>query len=374
MTREEQCARICEAIDAMEFRGNYLKHERYGNGHINDTFLVTYQNGTKMIRYILQRMNHEVFKNPEILMENICGVTEYLRSKIADYGGDTERETMNVINTKVGKPFFQDSIGSYWRAYRFIEDATCYEQVKNPEDFYQSAVAFGRFQYLLAGYHTDRLHETIKDFHNTPARYKAFLAAVSGDVKGRRKEVEQEIDFICSHEQDMKVSTELLKSGELPLRVTHNDTKLNNIMIDNATGRGICVIDLDTVMPGLSINDFGDSIRFGANTASEDEIDLSKVSLDIELFELFTKGYLEGCQGSLTGKEMEMLPVGAKILTLECGMRFLTDYLQGDIYFRIHREKHNLDRCRTQLKLVEDMEHKWSQMNSIVKKYMKYGW
>jgi len=197
---------------------------------------------------------------------------------------------------------------------------------------------------------------------------------VSGDVKGRRKEVEQEIDFICSHEQDMKVSTELLKSGELPLRVTHNDTKLNNIMIDNATGRGICVIDLDTVMPGLSINDFGDSIRFGANTASEDEIDLSKVSLDIELFELFTKGYLEGCQGSLTGKEMEMLPVGAKILTLECGMRFLTDYLQGDIYFRIHREKHNLDRCRTQLKLVEDMEHKWSQMNSIVKKYMKYGW
>ncbi len=369
MTREEHCAKIEEAIKAIDFKGSYEKHERYGNGHINDTFLIQFKHGNGLIKYIIQRMNHEIFKNPDQLMKNICGITEFLKKKIKQNQGDIERETMNVIYTKKGEPYFIDSIGSYWRAYQFIEDASSYDQVTKPEDFYESAVAFGHFRHLLADYNAESLYETIPDFHNTPVRFQALQEAVDKDICGRVKEVIQEIRFLSNRKEDMKVCMDLFHRGQLPLRVTHNDTKLNNVMIDNKTGKGICVIDLDTVMPGLSINDFGDSIRFGANTAAEDEIDLDKVSLNLELFELYAKGYLTGCGGSLSGKEMEMLPMGAKIMTLECGMRFLTDYLQGDTYFRIHRERHNLDRCRTQLKLVEDMERKWDAMNGIIEKY-----
>ncbi len=370
MTREEYCAKIEEAIKAIDFQGEYVEHKRYGNGHINDTFLIRFrQSNGAMVKYILQRMNHQIFTNPEQLMKNICGVTDFLRNKISKNHGDTSRETMNVIFTREKEPYFKDSIGSYWRAYEFIEDATSYEQVMKPEDFYQSAVAFGHFQNLLADYDADSLYETIPDFHNTPVRFSHFQEAVAKDVCNRVKDVKAEIDFLEVRENDMKACMERLKKGELPLRVTHNDTKLNNIMLDNKTGKGICVIDLDTVMPGLSINDFGDSIRFGANTAEEDETDLSKVSLDLDLFELYTKGFLEGCNGSLIEAEIDMLPMGAKLMTLECGMRFLTDYLQGDNYFRIHREGHNLDRCRTQFKLVEDMELKWKAMNVIVDKY-----
>ena len=370
MTREEYCAKMKEAIEAIGFEGSYHSHERYGSGHINDTFIVYFDQGEKRVRYILQRMNHEIFKNPEQLMSNICQVTEFLKKKIAENNGDISRETMNVIYTRSGEPYYKDSIGSYWRGYRFIEDAICYEAVQKPEDFYESAVAFGHFQHLLAKYDASTLYETIKDFHNTPLRYKTFLNAVEEDVLDRVKNVKPEIEFLQKREADMRACTDLLEKGELPLRVTHNDTKLNNIMMDKKTGKGICVIDLDTVMPGLAINDFGDSIRFGANTAQEDERDVSKVSLNLDLFELYTKGFLKGCDGSLTKKEIEMLPMGAKLMTLECGMRFLTDYLQGDIYFRIHREEHNLDRCRTQLALVADMEHKWESMKQIVEKYM----
>jgi len=370
MTRDEYCARIGEAIEAIDFQGEYIDHVRYGNGHINDTFIIRFQQKDEyVIKYILQRMNHEIFKNPQQLMENICKVTSFIREKINKVGGDAKRETMNVILTSKGEPYFKDSIGSFWRAYLFIDEAFSYEQVEKPEDFYQSAVAFGHFQNLLEDYNADSLYETIPNFHNTPVRYTALQEAIKNDSCNRAKDVQKEIDFLVKREQEMKVCTELRKKGELPLRVTHNDTKLNNIMIDNKTGKAICVIDLDTVMPGLSINDFGDSIRFGANTATEDETDLTKVSLDLELYELYTKGYLEGCNGSLTDKEIDMLSMGAKLMTMECGMRFLTDYLKGDTYFRIHREGHNLDRCRTQLKLVEDMEHKWDDMNNIAEKY-----
>ena len=370
MTREEYCIKIGEAIEAIAFKGEYVEHKRYGNGHINDTFIIVFrQKDGAVVKYILQRMNHFIFKNPIQLIENICGVTEFLKDKIIKNHGDPNRETMNVIYTRKNEPYFQDSIGSYWRAYQFIEDATCYEKVEKPEDFYQSALAFGHFQNLLADYNADSLYETIPDFHNTPVRFKNFKEAIAKDICNHVADVAEEIEFIIKREDDMKVCMELLKKGELPLRVTHNDTKLNNIMIDNKTGRGICVVDLDTVMPGLSIYDFGDSIRFGANTAEEDEKDLSKVSLDLELFELYTKGYLKGCNGSLTEKEIDLLPMGAKTMTLENGMRFLTDYLQGDIYFRIHRKDHNLDRCRTQLKLVEAMEYHWEEMNKIISKY-----
>mgnify|MGYP003766230599 CR=1 FL=1 len=371
MTRAEECAKIQEAIEAIDFKGEYVSHEKYGSGHINDTFLVRFQreDGT-IVKYILQRMNHHIF-NPDQLMQNICNVTSFLREKIIKNGGNPDRETMNVIPTKDGKPYFKDSIGSCWRGYAFIHNATCYDQVEKPEDFYQSAVTFGRFQSLLSDFKADTLYETIVDFHNTPKRFETFKEVVKKDICNRASGVQEEIDFVMSRAEDMKICTEMLKNGELPLRVTHNDTKLNNVLIDNETGKGLCVIDLDTVMPGLSIFDFGDSIRFGANTAMEDEKDLSKVSLDLNLFEQYAAGFLEGCNGSLTENELKMLPIGAKIMTLECGMRFLTDYLQGDVYFNIHRPEHNLDRCRTQFKLVEDMEGKMDQMHQIIRDLVK---
>jgi hypothetical protein len=365
---DAQCTRIAEVIENMSFEGAAYSWERYGNGHINDTFKLTGRSeGSK--DYILQRINHEIFKDPISLMKNITGVTSFLRERIIAHGGDPDRETLNVIKTKAGEDYYQDSEGNYWRGYLFIGGATCYDQVRDPEDFYQSGKAFGRFQRLLAEYPAEELSETIPDFHNTPVRLETFKKAVEEDVCGRAHLVQEEIRFILDRSKETAVAMNMLKEGKLPLRVTHNDTKLNNIMIDDKTGEAICVLDLDTIMPGLSIFDFGDSIRFGANTAAEDEVDISKVSLSLPLFEIYTKGFLEGCEGSLTKEEQEMLPMGAKLMTFECGMRFLTDYLQGDVYFHIARENHNLDRTRTQLALVADMEKKWAEMEAIVRKY-----
>lgn len=360
-----------EAIESYQFAGKLVDVRPYGSGHINDTYLVTLKEDGNEKKVILQRMNKNIFTKPVELMENVLGVTSYLRERIIENGGNPDRETLNVIPTSEGKPYFVDSEGEYWRAYKFITGATSYDAVETPEDFYQSAVSFGNFQRLLAEYPAETLHETIEGFHDTKARFAVFKKAVEEDACGRAASVQKEIDFVLAHEDVANVFGDMLAKGELPLRVTHNDTKLNNIMIDDETRKGICVIDLDTVMPGLAMNDFGDSIRFGASTAAEDEQDLSKVSCDMGLFEIYTKGYIEGCGGRLTEKEIEMLPMGAKVMTFECGMRFLTDYLEGDHYFKIHREGHNLDRCRTQFKLVEDMEAKWDTMQEIVKKYSK---
>ena len=366
---EVWCGRS-EALINFQIEGMVMKSARYGSGHINDTYLLTLRKDDETEgRVILQRMNKSVFTNPVELMENIQGVTSFLRKKIIEKGGDPDRETLNVIPAKDGKPYFIDSEGQYWRGYIFIEDATSYDQVEKAEDFYQSAIAFGNFQNLLADYPAETLHETIVGFHDTKKRFETFKKAVADDVCGRAASVKEEIDFVLAREDVANVFGDLLAKKEVPLRVTHNDTKLNNIMIDDVTGKGVCVIDLDTVMPGLAMNDFGDAIRFGANTAAEDEKDLSKVWFDIDLFDIYAKGFIEGCNGRLTAKEIELLPMGAKVMTFECGMRFLTDYLQGDTYFRVHREGHNLDRCRTQFKLVADMEAKWDAMNEIIKKY-----
>ena len=316
-------------------------------------------------KYILQRINTEIFHDVDGLMENIVGVTDYLRKKIKAAGGDFEREALQVVPTKDGASYCRAEGGCY-RMYRFISNAVSYDAVRSPGDFYESALAFGTFQSLLSDYPAETLHETIPDFHNTPKRFADFCQAVNKDVMGRVALARKEIDFLMEREQELSILTDLQEAGELPLRVTHNDTKLNNVMLDAETGKGVCVIDLVTVMPGLSINDFGDSIRFGANTAAEDETDLSKVSLDLGLYEQYVNGFLKGCQGSLTKKELELLPMGAKMMTMECGMRFLADYLSGDTYFRIHKEHHNLDRCRTQLALTADMERKWEQMKEIV--------
>lgn len=360
---------IMEVIRKFDFQGELQECIPYGSGHINDTFRLAFCSEGRKKRYILQKMNKNIFLNPEELMDNVSGVTAWLRKKILADGGDVERETLNLVNTRDGRPFYKDFCGEYWRVYLFIEDATSFDQVENDDDFYQSAVAFGHFQRLLSDYPAATLHETIKDFHNTADRLRKFKEAIKNDVCGRAAEVKPEIQFVLEREKLAHILCDLQKNGEIPLRVTHNDTKLNNILIDNKTGKAICVIDLDTVMPGLSVNDFGDSIRFGASTAAEDEKDLSKVFFDMHLYELYVKGFIEGCGGALTEIEKDMLPVGAMVMTFECGMRFLTDYLEGDHYFKIHREGHNLDRCRTQFKLVKDMEEKLQQMKDIVKKY-----
>ena len=297
------------------------------------------------------------------------GVTDYLRGIIEKNGGDIARETMTVQRTKEGKNYYRDSQGGCWRVYPFVEGTVCLQAVEDPEQFYQSAVAFGNFQRLLAGYDASTLHETIAKFHDTRNRFANFKKALEADVCGRAKDVQPEIDFVLAREKDCAVLMDQLEAGKLPLRVTHNDTKLNNILMDKKTGTGICVIDLDTVMPGLALNDFGDSIRFGANHCAEDEKDLSKVNFDLDLFEIYTKGFLEAAGDALTTAEKENLPWGAKLMTLECGISFLTDYLEGDHYFRVHREGQNLDRCRTQFKLVSDMEANWDKMSAISLQY-----
>lgn len=361
-TQEE----LSSIVHAFAFPGTITDWTPHGNGHINDTFLVRSTENGVLRKSILQRMNRTVFHNPTELMQNIAQVTSFLRKKITAAGGDPFRETLNLIPTTDDAWFFVDERGEFWRAFLFISDASCYDAVTDPKLFYETGNAFGRLQQMLSDFPSASLFETIPDFHNTPLRYQALLQAAQADPKGRLKNVSDEMAFFLDHADDYGVAERMKASGELPLRVTHNDTKLNNIMIDDKTGEGICVIDLDTIMPGLSIFDFGDSIRFGANTAAEDEQDVSKVSLSLPLFESYTKGFLAGCAGSLTRAEVEMLPMGAKLMTLECGIRFLADYLMGDTYFKTAYPEHNLVRARTQIALVADMEEKWGEMENIV--------
>ena len=362
---------VQEVLAAYELPSTLLGATRYGQGHINDTFCVVCQpQEGDAIRYILQGLSSAAFPHPEELMENFIGITSFLRDKVTAEGGDPMRETLSLVNTKEGKPFYTDSNGKVWRLTPFIENTDCYQSA-TPELFEASARAFGRFQYMLKDYPAATLHETIVNFHNTEDRYAKFIAALEADKLGRAKDIQEEINFVISRKEDCSVALKALREGILPLRVTHNDTKLNNILIDRDTMEGICVIDLDTTMPGLSINDFGDSIRFGANHSKEDEKDLSKVNFDIDLFEVYTRGFIQGAKGGLTPAELEYLPWGARLMTLECGIRFLTDYLDGDHYFRIHRPEHNLDRCRTQFKLVKDMEEQFDAMHAVIAKYAK---
>ena len=364
-TQYEKQAALVELFD---LKGTLVEIKEFGNGHINTTFLVKLDVDGEIKSYVLQLINTDIFKNPDELMHNIMGVTSFLRKKIEENGGDPTRETLNVIKTRDGKGYCKDDEGKCYRMYDFIKNTVSYDSVTCPEDFYASAEAFGNFQYMLADYPAETLYETIPNFHNTGKRYKDFCAALEADVCGRAASVAEEIAFVKDRAEQMTWLTDRLAKNELPLRVTHNDTKLNNIMMDKDTGKAVCVVDLDTVMPGLSLYDFGDAIRFGASTGAEDETDLSKIWMDLGLYEQYVIGYLKGCKGSLTELEVEMFPEGAKMMTLECGMRFLADYLSGDTYFKIHREHHNLDRARTQFKLVKDMEDKWDEMKAIVRK------
>ena len=361
-----------EVLEAYDFGYPVVGAARFGHGHINDTFCVhTQPQDDSCEAFILQRMSSAAFKRPDQLMSNIVGVTDYLGSKIIAAGGDRSREALEVIRPKNGEPYYTDSEGGAWRVYPFIKDIYCYQTADTPELFAASGRAFGRFQRMLDGYPAETLFETIPHFHDTEDRLAKFKAALESDAFDRAKFCGPEIEFVKAHEADCSVALQALREGKLPLRVTHNDTKLNNVLIDKRTGEGICVIDLDTVMPGLSINDFGDSIRFGANHCAEDEQDLSKMYIDLDLFDAYAAAFLEGAGDTLTDAELEYMPWGAKLMTLECGIRFLTDYLSGDTYFRTHREGQNLDRCRTQFKLVADMEAHWDEMNAIIAKYRK---
>lgn len=337
--------------------GNPVSCNRYGNGHINITYLLIDDNSQK---YILQRINKNVFKDPESLMNNIVLVTDHLKQKV-----ENNREVLNIIKTKDDKPWFKDEAGEYWRMYEFVKDSISLEQA-NEETLRESGIAFGKFQQRLADFPANSLVETIPRFHDTPNRYKNFHKVLNSDIRGRAKNAKKEIEFYLSREEYAHTLVDLQAAGELKQRVTHNDTKLNNVLFDRATRKALCVVDLDTVMPGLSVNDYGDSIRFGATTALEDEPDLSKVSFSVPLFKAYTEGYLSACGKSLTPKEIECLRDGAKMMTLECGLRFLGDYLAGDIYFQTEREHHNLDRTRTQMKLVADMEENWELMQEII--------
>ncbi|HIT31594.1 MAG TPA: aminoglycoside phosphotransferase family protein [Candidatus Enterenecus stercoripullorum] len=359
-----------EALAAFDFKGQVVGAVRYGSGHINDTFCVHTQPGEDPCRrFILQRISSAAFHHPEQVMANIVGVTSYLTRGISQAGGDPERETLSVWPTKDGKSFYTDGEGRAWRVYPFIEGTLSLQTAETPELFAASGRAFGRFQRMLKDYPADTLYETIPRFHDTENRLALLKAAVAADPMGRVKEVGPELAFVTAREGDCSIALQALREGKLPLRVTHNDTKLNNVLMDRESGEGVCVIDLDTVMPGLSINDFGDSIRFGANHSAEDERDLSKVNFDLPLYEVYTQAFVEGTGGALTQAELDYLPWGAKLMTLECGIRFLTDYLEGDHYFHTQRPGQNLDRCRTQFKLVADMESRWGDMKAIVDKY-----
>lgn len=352
-----------QAAAAFAFDRPVGEAERFGAGHINDTFAVWAADRSK--RWILQRINTDTFTDPAGLMENVTGVTAYLRRQIIERGGDPDRETLNVIPTLDGKPYYTDTEGGAWRAYIFVEGTVCLQKVENERDFYTAAETFGNFQNQLAGYPAATLHETIARFHDTPNRYANFEKALAADVMGRAKDVGPEIAFIRAREADCRVLVDQLAAGVLPLRVTHNDTKLNNVLIDQETGKGICVIDLDTVMPGLSAYDFGDSIRFGANDCAEDEPDQSKVHFSLHLYKVFAEGYLAAAGSAMTEAERRSLPWGAKLMTLECGIRFLTDYLEGDHYFKISRPDQNLDRARTQFTLVQGMEREFDAMTQL---------
>ena len=346
-----------QEIERFSLEGRAIACEELRSGHVNTTYLITTDAG---VRYILQNVNTYAFPRTNVIMDNVAAISRHLAAK-----GGEKPAMISYIDTKDGERYYDDGKGGAWRLYRFVENSLCLDRAERAEDFYECARAFGSFQNALRDFPAEQLGETIENFHNTPERYRQLRDAMREDAAGRLARVKEETDFLLQREEKASRLQRMRDGGELPVRVTHNDTKINNVLFDVDTRRAICVIDLDTVMPGLSAYDFGDAIRFGASTSAEDEKDLDKVGLDLGLFRVFTRGFLETCP-SLTGEEIACLPLGAYTMTLEVGMRFLTDYLKGDKYFSIDYPEHNLDRAHTQLRLAGDMERKWDEMARIV--------
>jgi len=355
-----------EIASAFTCPGKFVSAEPYGSGHINDTFLALYDEDGKQVKYIYQRINNNIFKDVPALMENIGQVTRHQRKKFEEAGaGGLDRRVLTLIPTVDGKDYFVDAEGKYWRTYIFIENHLSVDVVETTDQAFEAAKAFGEFQCQLADM-PGRLHDTIPNFHHTRSRFDTLLQAIEADEFDRAANVKEEIEFVLANEPMVDIVLDLLASGEMPERVTHNDTKLNNVLLDADTGKGMCVIDLDTVMPGSVLYDFGDMVRTSTCKAAEDEKDLSKLEMDIDFFEALVKGYLETASGFLTPKEKKLLPFSGKLITFEIGLRFLTDYLQGDVYFKTHREGQNIDRCRTQFKLVQSMTRQMDAMQKIV--------
>ncbi len=355
-----------QILSYFAIKGDFVECEPYGHGHINRTYLATFNENGNRKRYILQKINSTLFTSVENLMHNIQLVTDFNRAKIIERGGNPDRESLTLIRTVDDKPFLKLD-DEYYRVYVFIENTVAYQTVTNPQDFYYSAIAFGSFNNLLAEFDASQLYEILPDFHNTAKRFIAFKNAVSNDILDRAKNCQEEIKFVMDRQHYYSKIVDMLESGEMPLKVTHNDTKLNNVLLDDKTGEPVAVIDLDTIMPGSICYDFGDSIRFGCNPCNEDEKDLSKVVFRFDLYEKYLDGFLTAVGNRITQVEKDNLALGAIMMTIECGMRFLTDYLQGDTYFRTHYEGQNLHRARTQLKLVSDMEKVFDKMNALVK-------
>jgi Ser/Thr protein kinase RdoA (MazF antagonist) len=352
---------LAAVVSHFEIPGVFSGATPYGSGHINDSYSAVVFQGNRKVRFLVQRMNHHIFKDPIAVMENIQRVTSHLAEQLAGEP-DRARRVLALVPACDGRAWHMDEGGNYWRAYRFIENASSYDAVQTPRQAHQAGKAFGRFQQMLARMPAPRLHETIPDFHNTPKRFAALQRAISEDVANRAAGACADIDFALAHESIVGI----LVYANLPERVTHNDTKFNNVLLDDATGEGICVIDLDTVMPGLASYDFGDMVRTTTSPAMEDEQDLSKVSMEFSMFEALTRGYLDAAGSFLTNAEKQHLAIAGKLITLEVGLRFLTDHLAGDTYFKVHREGHNLDRCRTQFKLVESIERQEEKMGRLV--------
>jgi len=352
--------------------GSLVHAEPFGHGHINDTYAVSFsQADGSTYQYILQRINRFVFKDPVALMENIEQVTRHLRAKIQAVSGNPQRETLNLVKTLAGSYYTQDSAGEFWRAFLLIEGARTYEKIETQQQTYQAAWAFGNFQRQLADFPAIQLHETIPNFHNTPQRFQNFIETVQRDAHNRAASVRDEIRFLETHETQTHILVDLASKGILPLRVTHNDTKFNNVMIDDQTGKAICVLDLDTVMPGLALYDFGDAVRSAAALVEEDARDGSEAGISLETFDSLAHGYLDAARSFLTTAEVDLLAFSARLITLEQAIRFLGDYLNGDIYYKVQRPGHNLDRARTQIGMLRDMEseQKYQQMNLIISKY-----
>lgn len=354
-------------VDNFQIYGDYVRAEPYGNGHINSTYCVQMNQGGSEVRYIVQRINHAVFKDPPMVQSNISRVLKHAQNKLREKRHpQATRHAMTLITTRDDKPYYRDTEGDYWRCYIFVEDATGYDIIENETQAFEAASAFGEFQNLLTDLPGERLHETIANFHDTPARYQHFQDAIAADAVGRVAAVSEEIDFFEKREAIAGHLLKLHRQGLIPERITHNDTKLNNVLLDNLTDKGICVIDLDTCMPGLALYDFGDLVRSSTSPAAEDETDLSKVHMQMNMFEALLRGYLSSAGNFLNEHELANLAFAGKLITYEVGLRFLTDYLEGDPYFKTKYPQHNLDRCRTQMALVKSIETQQNEMQDMV--------
>lgn len=362
-----QPTHLQHVADSFAVHGAFLSAAPYGSGHINDTFSAVYDQAGTRVRYILQRVNQRIFKDGPALMDNVRRVTQHQGRRLLETGADdASRRALTLIPTREGAAFHVDAEGGLWRMYLFIERATGHDRIEHASQAESAARAFGAFQKLLVDLPGGPLHETIPQFHDTRSRFAALVRAIEADPRNRAAEVRDEIAFALARETDTGVLLEHQQAGRIPTVVTHNDTKLNNVLLDDATGEGLCVIDLDTVMPGLALYDFGDMVRTATNSAAEDERDLARVEMRMPIFEALARGYLASAGEFLCPLEKELLPFAGKLLTLECGLRFLTDYLQGDVYFKIHRPEHNLDRCRNQFRLMESIEHQGDAMQAFV--------